>query len=81
MKHFSSFDEMYLLVILISVIGDDVEEAELVDALGGRDDAEPVAELLLLQELLRATIVHNKSAICFRLHVGGSTGVAYRYLR
>lgn len=42
----------YLLVILLSVVVDDVEEAELVDTLGGGDDTEPVTELLLLEELL-----------------------------
>lgn len=41
-----------LLVILIRLVVDDVEEAELVYALGGGDDAEPVTELLLLEELL-----------------------------
>jgi len=43
-----------LLVILISLVVDDVEEAELVDTLGGGNDAEPVTELLLLEELLGA---------------------------
>ena len=43
---------LHLLVILISLIVDNVEEAELIYALGGRDDAEPVTELLLLEELL-----------------------------
>ena len=42
----------HLLVILLSLVVDDVEEAELVDTLGGGDDAEPVTELLLLEELL-----------------------------
>ena len=41
-----------LLVVLISLVVDDVEELELVDATRGRDDAEPVTELLLLEELL-----------------------------
>jgi hypothetical protein len=44
-----------LLVILLSLVVDDVEEAELVDTLGGGDDTEPVTELLLLQELLGPT--------------------------
>jgi hypothetical protein len=43
-----------LLVVLLSVVVDDVEEAELIDALGGGNDAEPVTELLLLEELLCA---------------------------
>jgi hypothetical protein len=41
-----------LLVILIRLVVNNVEEAELVDALGGGNDAEPVTELLLLEELL-----------------------------
>jgi hypothetical protein len=41
-----------LLLIVLSLVVDDVEELELVDALGGRDDAEPVTELHLLEELL-----------------------------
>jgi hypothetical protein len=43
-----------LLVIILGLVVDDVEEAELVDALGGGDDAEPVTELLLLEKLLGA---------------------------
>lgn len=43
---------MRLLVVLVSLVVDNVEELELVDALGGGDDAEPVTELLLLEELL-----------------------------
>lgn len=41
-----------LLVILLVGIVDDVEELELVHSLRGRDDAEPVTELHLLEELL-----------------------------
>jgi hypothetical protein len=41
-----------LLLILLSLVVDDVVEAELVDTLGGRDDTEPVTELLLLEVLL-----------------------------
>jgi hypothetical protein len=43
---------MSLLVVLVSLVVDDVEELELVDATRGGDDAEPVTELLLLEELL-----------------------------
>lgn len=43
-----------LLFILVRLVAHDVEEAELVYALGGRDDTEPVTELLLLEELLGA---------------------------
>ena len=42
----------YLLLIILSLVVDDVEEAELVNTLGGGDDTEPVTELLLLEELL-----------------------------
>ena len=45
-----------LLVILIRLVVNNVEEAELVDALGGGNDAEPVTELLLLEELLGAVM-------------------------
>jgi hypothetical protein len=55
-----------LLVILVSLVVDDVEEAELVDTLGGGDDAEPVTELLLLEELLGAvsTVSELRSPTC-----------------
>ena len=52
-----------LLVIILSLIVDDVEEAELIDTLGGRDDAEPITELLLLEELLGAVVERLASAI------------------
>ena len=41
-----------LLVVLIGLVVNDVEELELVDTLGGGDDAEPITELHLLEELL-----------------------------
>ena len=41
-----------LLVIILLLVLHDVEEAELVDTLAGADDAQPVTELLLLEELL-----------------------------
>lgn len=41
-----------LLVILIIVIVNNVVELELVTALAGGDDTEPVTELVLLEELL-----------------------------
>jgi hypothetical protein len=43
-----------LLVVILSLVVDDVEEAELVNTLGGGNDAEPVTKLLLLEELLGA---------------------------
>ncbi|KAL2288568.1 hypothetical protein FJTKL_03930 [Diaporthe vaccinii] len=45
-----------LLVIVISLVVDDVEELELVHSLRGGDDAEPVTELHLLQELLGPSV-------------------------
>ena len=48
----SSGEGSNLLLILLTLVVDDVVEAELVDTLGGRDDAQPVTELLLLEELL-----------------------------
>ena len=58
-----------LLVIILGLVVDDVEEAELVDTLGGRDDTEPVTELLLLEELLcpiHATPISiHSNNICF----------------
>lgn len=41
-----------LLLIILSLVVDDVEEAELVNTLGGGNDTEPVTKLLLLEELL-----------------------------
>ena len=45
-------DGTNLLLILLSLVVNDVVEAELVNTLGGGDDAEPVTELLLLEVLL-----------------------------
>jgi hypothetical protein len=41
-----------LLVVLISLVVNDVEELELVDTARGGNDTEPVTELLLLEEFL-----------------------------
>ncbi len=46
-----------LLLILIGLLSSDVVEAELVNALGGRDDAQPVTELLLLEVLLGPVVI------------------------
>ena len=43
-----------LLVILISIVVDDVEESELIDTLGSGNNSEPISQLLLLEELLCA---------------------------
>lgn len=44
-------DERLLLILLI-LVANDVVEAELVNTLGGADNAQPITELLLLEELL-----------------------------
>jgi len=41
-----------LLVILVRVVINDVEESQLIHALGGGDHAQPVPQLLLLEEFL-----------------------------
>lgn len=48
------FGSIDLLVVLISVVVNDVEELELIDSLGGGDNTEPVTELHFLEELLGA---------------------------
>ena len=50
--HPSLLDATNLLVIVLVLVVDDVVELELVDTGRGGDDAEPVTELLLLEELL-----------------------------
>lgn len=65
-----------LLLIILSLVVDDVEEAELVDTLGGGDDTKPVAELLLLEELLGTAV-----AISIRTISIIDGGITYRYLR
>jgi hypothetical protein len=65
-----------LLVILVRLVVDNVEEAELVDTLGGGNDAEPVTELLLLEELLGAVIaLAHVTSVASRKHQ------TYRYFR
>ena len=51
-----SIETSPLLLVVLSLVVDDVEEAELVNTLGGGNDAEPVTELLLLEELLGAAL-------------------------
>lgn len=68
-----------LLVVLLLSIVDDVEELELVDTLGGGHDAEPVTELVLLEELLGAAAGHvSKRPNAVTHHLSVDT---YRYLR
>lgn len=63
---------VHLLIILLGLVVDDVEEAELVNTLGGGDDTEPVTELLLLEELLGAACMLEggfQSCVCARREV------------
>jgi hypothetical protein len=53
--------ENLLLIVILSVVND-VEEAELVNTLGGGDNAKPVTELVLLEELLGT--VHKLIRMC-----------------
>ena len=88
--HSSLLDATNLLVIVLVLVVDNVVELELVDTGGGGDDAEPVTELLLLEELLgpnnRILSVHiylngtllQGSAL---LHAGDNAVETYRYLR
>jgi hypothetical protein len=66
-----------LLVIILSLVVDDVEEAELVDALGCGNDTEPVTELLLLEELL-CTVCNCQNGV---LPDARMCAVTYRYFK
>lgn len=50
--HPSLQKENHLVLILIRLVSNNVEELEAVLSLGGGDDTQPVAKLLLLEELL-----------------------------
>jgi len=50
--HSLSISNQPLIIILLIGVVDNVEESELVDTLGGRDNTEPIPQLLLLEELL-----------------------------
>jgi hypothetical protein len=67
----------HLVLILIGLVVDNVEEAELVHALGGGNDTKPVTELLLLEELLGT--VHMVSI--HSLPPSSPPAYTYRYLR
>jgi hypothetical protein len=55
--HYQSINKIdNLLIILLSIVVNNVEESELVDTFGGRDDTKPVTELLLFEELLGPTL-------------------------
>ena len=58
-------DTPCLIVILISFIIHDVVEAEFVDTLGGGDNTEPIAELLLLEVATRELLVSNDLNLAF----------------
>jgi hypothetical protein len=52
-----------LLVFLLSLVVHNVEELELVNALGRRHDTQPVTKLLLLEELLRPRTEESTSVL------------------
>lgn len=54
----------HLLVIILLGVVDDVEETELVDTLARRYHAKPVAELLLLEVLLRPVVIRLSANCC-----------------
>jgi hypothetical protein len=51
-----SIKEFHLLIIIISILVDNVEEAQFIDALAGADHPQPIAQLLFLEELLRQVL-------------------------
>jgi hypothetical protein len=63
-----------LLIILLIGIVDNVEEAELVDTLGRRDNTEPISQLLLLEELL-CPIPKTSAITTLHPRPGGDVGV------
>lgn len=74
-----------LLVVVISLVVDDVEELELVHSLRGGDDTEPVTQLHLLEELLGPKAQSISVSSCstnvpFRTPFKAMS-VPYRYLR
>jgi len=58
-----------LFVILLSFIVNNIEEPEFVDTLGSRDNAKPIPQLLLLEELLRQVleVSSRKLSVCNNL--------------
>lgn len=74
-----------LLLLLVALLVDDVVEAELVDTLGGGDNAEPVTELLLLEVLLgpvgRLVLASMPHVRLQRNQMRGTAKETYRYLR
>lgn len=75
----------HLLVVFIGLIVDNVEKLELVDTLGSGDDAEPVSELHLLEELLgptrRGSISLGFAPSTVPCSPRGMKFSSYRYLR
>lgn len=49
-----------LLLLLFTLVVDDIIEAELVGAARGGDNAQPVTELLLFEELLGPTVITSQ---------------------
>lgn len=44
---------VHLFIVVLAVLIDHVEESQLVDTLACRDNPQPIAQLLFLEELLR----------------------------
>lgn len=65
-----------LLVIIIALVVDDVEEAELIDTLARRHHTEPVTELLLLEELL-GPVCHHCQPSSSSKHENGTERIIY----
>jgi hypothetical protein len=64
-----------LVIILIRFVVHDVVEAKLVDTLCGRNDTQPIPELLLLEVLLGAVAM-----LVLNAHFLAS-GATYRYFK
>ena len=74
-----SYIIQHLLLVIVSLIVNNVEETELVDTLTRWDDTEPVSELLLLEELLGS--IHKRSANEIISTCVVIVGFTYKYLR
>jgi len=67
-----------LIVIFLSIV-DNVEEAELVNTLAGRNHTKPISQLLLLEEFLCP--VTSISLILPKYTYDIKSRVTYKYLR
>lgn len=81
MKKKKVIPSFYLLVILLNLVLDNVVESELVNTLGSGDNAKPVTELLLLEELLRPKLRRTPVSIDVWNNTGIFQGTTHKYLR